>query len=658
MPRTASTGPRDVVDVGLIVFASTLMALEAVRVFLAGVYAMNVLTMGLNLSVLAIALLLVPVAYLVGLARVPAGHSAPLFALALLASRLALLIPWPVPFHTALSGLCVASFLLFLVPFLAGVLRLAGGAGAVASGFGLALAADLALRTLGGTLDPGATPWSALYLVPLGALLAHRMLRIPLPRAPDVSMRAGGPTWVLGVGLGGLLSLVVLVLAYPHLLARWSGQPARPFEAALLLGLAGGSYLARMGFGTARRSGRWSVALALALLLFAADLAFVQSGALVVLAFLAAVAVPTGLERLLSWSASGDLSVKTVGSAFVVATAVLLLSLLAFVFSLTYAYVPASSLWRGSAPAVLILSALACAVPVLVASGRSPAAIPSPASRRWTALLAASVLLLGSAGLLATPARAPVDPGTDLLRVMTFNVHQGFDASGRLDVGGITDVVRLANPDLLALQESDTVRVTSGGVDLVGYIAGTLGYHAAYGPPTREQTYGVAILSRLPIESWSYRLLASEGDQRALVHARLATVRGPLDVVAVHLGLDPRERETQVRQVLAFADSLPGPTVLLGDFNACPSGLCARSDDAPDHVYEEVVAAFGDAWVDAGHPADDPAGFTYHALDPYERIDYAFVSSDLSVVSCTVFRDPSRPGASDHLPVLATVRLP
>src|SRR3972149_4550266 len=198
MPRTASTGPRDVVDVGLILFASPLMALEAVRVFLAGVYAMNVLTMGLNLSVLAIALLLVPVAYLGGLARVPAGHSAPLFALALLASRLALLIPWPVPFHTALSGLCVASFLLFLVPFLAGVLRLAGGAGAVASGFGLALAADLALRTLGGTLDPGATPWSALYLVPLGAPLAHRMLRIPLPRAPDVSMRAGGPTWGLG----------------------------------------------------------------------------------------------------------------------------------------------------------------------------------------------------------------------------------------------------------------------------------------------------------------------------------------------------------------------------------------------------------------------------------------------------------------------------
>ena len=653
----SSPAPRDVVDVGLAALIATLFGVEALRAFLTGVYALNVLTTGLNVSVGAVLLLLAPVVHMLGLGRVAPARLVPPIAILLAGFRLLLLVPWPLALHVLFSGLATATYLVFVVPFLAGALRLAGGAGGVASGIGFALAADLALRILGASTDPGATLWSAAYLAPLTLVFLLVAFRVPLPREPMTNRGPPLRAVALGLGLGGFLALATTALLYPWFLARWTGQSPGPFGPSVLLGFAAGAYVARAGLGPPARAARWNAVLLAALAVFAIDLALVGTDVLPVSALLAAAASVVGLERLLGSATRSGMSARDMGLALTIASAVLLLAVLAFVFTLTYAYVPAPAVWKGHAPVVLLLIAVAFLGPALAAGKRGTGVAPSSLGRRSAAVVAAVVLTLGAVGIALTPSVAPVAPGTDVLRVMTFNVHQGFGADGLLDVSRIADVVRLANPDVLALQESDTVRLTSGGVDLVGYLSASLGYHVAYGPPTREQTYGVAVLSRLPIVTWSYALLTSAGDQRALVHATLQSAFGSIHVIAVHLGLRQADRDVQVSEVLAYLDRVAGSRILLGDLNACPSGSCPADIDPPDAVYGRLSAALDDAWVEAGFDPEADSGFTYPSTHPVERIDYIFVSAGVAILRCEVVGPPSRTDASDHLPVLAEVRV-
>lgn len=656
---------RHVVDVGLVLFIATLLAIEALRTFLASVYAMNVLTVGLNASIVAVLFLLAPVAYPLGLARANPRLLAVLFAFLFLGFRIFLIVPWSVEILSVLSGVAVALYFLFLVPYVATLLRLAGGAATVAASFGLAIAADIALRVIGNSLDPGATPWSVLYLVPLGVVFLWSVVKVELPGEVPSPRPARAPVAAAGLGLGAFLALGTIVLEYPAFLARWLQRDPAALTAALVLGLCVGAYVAKAGLGVARRSARWSGVLQVLLIIFVIDVALGGSVFSFLLAFLAALASIVGLERVLGCFAASSPSLRSVGNAFTVASAVFLFSLVAFVFSLTYAYVPGSDLWRNHASAILVLIVLGFVAPALVAGGRSPSATPTRASMRWAAASAAAILLLASLGILVTAPVAVPAPSSGTIRVMTYNVHQGFSAGGRLNVERIAEMVRLSDPDILALEESDSVRVTSGGVDVVGYLASTLGYYVAYGPPTRVQTYGVSILSRYPIESWDYHLLPSPGDQRVLVRAFLQLPTTVLEVLAVHLGLDGGERDAQIAEVLRVASLWTGPQILMGDFNACPSGLCPEAGATADHVYSNVTAAWSDAWVEANGAGVAPWSYTYDSVSPYERIDYVFVSPGFEVRSCSVLGNPppnvltvALPSdASDHLPVEADLTL-
>ncbi len=657
---------RHVVDVGLALFIATLLAIEALRAFLASVYAMNVLTVGLNASVVAVLFLLAPAAYPLGLARANPRLLTVLFAFLFLTFRIFLIVPWSVEILSVLGGVTVALYFLFLVPYVATLLRLAGGAATVATSFGLAFAADIALRAIGNSLDPGATPWTIFYLVPLGVVFLWSVVRVELPGEAPSPRPTKAPASTAGLGIGAFLALGTLVLQYPDFLARWLQRDPASLTAALVLGFCVGAYVAKAGLGVARRSALWSGVLQVLLVVFVFDVGLGGSVFSLFLAFLAALASVVGLERILGWFAMPGPSLRSVGNAFTLASVVFLLSLIAFVFSLTYAYVPASALWRNHEPAILVLIALGLVVPAFVAGGRSPSAASTRTSMRWVAITAAVILLLASLGIVITVPVAVPAPSSGSIRVMTYNVHQGFSADGRLNVDRIAEMVRFANPDILALEESDSVRVTSGGVDVVGYLASTLGYYVAYGPPTRVQTYGVSILSRYPIASWDYDLLPSPGDQRVLVRAILRLPNTDLQVFAIHLGLDGTERDAQIAEVLRVTSLSTGLRILMGDFNACPSGLCPESGATTDHVYADVNASWSDAWVEANGASPVPWSYTYGSLNPFERIDYVFVSPGIDVHACSVLGNiptnqssflPLPSDASDHLPVVADVAL-
>ena len=80
--------------------------------------------------------------------------------------------------------------------------------------------------------------------------------------------------------------------------------------------------------------------------------------------------------------------------------------------------------------------------------------------------------------------------------------------------------------------------------------------------------------------------------------------------------------------------------ILAGDYNAHPEDVT-------------ITKLTGSGLVDAGAKAGIADEFTYSSGAPHERIDYVFVSPDVTPVSARVLEGT----ASDHRPVLVVVRL-
>jgi len=194
---------------------------------------------------------------------------------------------------------------------------------------------------------------------------------------------------------------------------------------------------------------------------------------------------------------------------------------------------------------------------------------------------------------------------------------------------------------VVALQEVDTGRLTSYGVDNALWLSRRLGMKVVYLPAVERLT-GIALLSRLPIETSQTRLLTSQLEQTGIIRARLRVGDRALNAYAVWMGLTPEERAAQLTDALAFVAEADAdtPAIWGGDFNSTP--------DSP--IHERIAqAGFVDPFIELGlGPAPtDPAD------DPKKRIDFVWLRG-LAPVDGEV---PDSQ-ASDHLMVVVEGALP
>ena len=242
---------------------------------------------------------------------------------------------------------------------------------------------------------------------------------------------------------------------------------------------------------------------------------------------------------------------------------------------------------------------------------------------------------------------------------MTYNVHGCVGVDRRLDVGRVAAVIAQARPDVVALQELDVGRARSGRVDQAHEIAARLGMRARFNCSVRveEEQYGDAVLTALP------ERLVRAGPLPTLPRARLER-RGALwvavevapgrelQVINTHLGLVPVEQRGQAACLLGEAwlsnPARTGPTVLLGDFNATSRYA----------AYRALAARLRDVQrgPDGERLARRPAR-TFPSRAPILRIDHMFVSPEVEVTEVTAVTGPLARVASDHLPLVADVRL-
>jgi endonuclease/exonuclease/phosphatase family metal-dependent hydrolase len=206
---------------------------------------------------------------------------------------------------------------------------------------------------------------------------------------------------------------------------------------------------------------------------------------------------------------------------------------------------------------------------------------------------------------------------TDVIRVMTWNVHGTFNLNRKFDLDGVCSIIEKWSPDIVALQEIDS---RGAQEDPFARLADVVGEHRveARSIVTEDGDYGQMLLSRYPfigtpvITDVSY----PEREPRRAISARVDTPVGQVSVVATHLGLSIHERYAQA-QILADLAKQPR-TIVLGDFNdwfwvksvrgmlarLCPVRTRLRTFPSTfpmlrlDRIYVDRSGAIGKAWTD------------------------------------------------------------
>ena len=325
-------------------------------------------------------------------------------------------------------------------------------------------------------------------------------------------------------------------------------------------------------------------------------------------------------------------STMQVGAAFGLAGLYFLLMVFFQVFTTIYDYVPViGPFFRDRFWLVYLLAGLGLGLPMLLVPKEGYEFGPQSNARPMAAFN--GVLALASLLFLIVPAPQPEPPSSKTeLKVMTYNIQQGYDALGDKNLQGQLEVIRSVAPDLLGLQESDTARVANGNVDAVRYFADNLRMYSYYGPTTTTGTFGIALLSKYPLEDPQTFFMYSEGEQTATIQAGVMVGDVTYNIFVTHLGNGGPI--IQLEDMLKRIQGLER-VIAMGDYNFRPAS----------GQYALMTQTLADSWLVMW-----PGGTDIPGYGPDKRIDYIFVSPGMHVLESEYGVNQ----ASDH-PYLFTI---
>jgi endonuclease/exonuclease/phosphatase family metal-dependent hydrolase len=236
--------------------------------------------------------------------------------------------------------------------------------------------------------------------------------------------------------------------------------------------------------------------------------------------------------------------------------------------------------------------------------------------------------------------RRPVLAGSMVtLRVATYNVHYGFNGEWRYDPEAIARVLESSGADVIVLQEVPVGLPAAYGTDLALWLGRRMRMQSIFAPSING-LLGDAFLTRLPVSAFESEMLPPDTtDRKQLGRLTVRAEQGVITVFGTHLGVDDHDRHAQSGAVVGRIGRT-SPAILAGDFN-----------DTPHSATTDRIRAAG--FVSVFDVLGKPHPLTVPARHPRSAIDYIFVRG-LVVESAEVV-DAT---ASDHRPVLATVRIP
>ncbi|MCH4156828.1 MAG: endonuclease/exonuclease/phosphatase family protein [Muribaculaceae bacterium] len=223
---------------------------------------------------------------------------------------------------------------------------------------------------------------------------------------------------------------------------------------------------------------------------------------------------------------------------------------------------------------------------------------------------------------------------THQLTIMTYNIRDMHGMDNKVDSVRTANVIRAVKPDVVMLQEIDSM-AHKQGVDVMLSLGKLTDMNHTYGSAIvyGRGTYGVGMLSReKPIKTWKVPLPGKE-EKRVLLFAEFRHYIA----VCTHFSLTADDRLTSVEIIRTETGKLNKPVFIGGDFNSTPQS----------QVVKNMAQSFT--------CLTDTTAFTFPANKPVRTIDYIWttLSKTLVTSSSTVIDEPV---ASDHRPVVVKIK--
>lgn len=224
------------------------------------------------------------------------------------------------------------------------------------------------------------------------------------------------------------------------------------------------------------------------------------------------------------------------------------------------------------------------------------------------------------------------------LRIMTYNIRNGMGMDMKPDYKRTANVINQFHPDIVAVQEVDSVTNRSNKRFVLGELSDMTGMHYSYAPAINYDggKYGIGLLSNEKPLHTQHIPLPGREEARVLLIAEFEK----FVFLVVHLSLTPEDQLTSIGIIEKELIKIKKPIFIAGDFNAYPN-----SD-----IIKQLSKRF---------KVLTPPEKTYPADIPEECLDY--IALDKNTYKPKLFKNSfviNEPEASDHRPVLLDVRLP
>jgi endonuclease/exonuclease/phosphatase family metal-dependent hydrolase len=226
--------------------------------------------------------------------------------------------------------------------------------------------------------------------------------------------------------------------------------------------------------------------------------------------------------------------------------------------------------------------------------------------------------------------------------VSSYNIHKAVGTDGRRDPARTAAVIAEIGADILALQEVDQRFGKRAGLLDLEALRHDIGLIAV---PTESVGdahgfHGNLLLVRNALVEVVHHLHLPGFEPRGALMTDLQIAGQPLRVISAHLGLLPRSRTRQIRDLMTKLKTLDDrPALLMGDLNEWR--LDPRSSLGPL----------------ADHFTIPPTVQSFPARYPLFALDRMMACSQGELTDLVTHDTPLSRIASDHLPIKARLRL-
>ena len=224
------------------------------------------------------------------------------------------------------------------------------------------------------------------------------------------------------------------------------------------------------------------------------------------------------------------------------------------------------------------------------------------------------------------------------LKLMSYNIRNAKGMDNVRNVQRIVNVINNEAPDVVAVQELDSMTTRSNQTFVLAEVAERTQMHASYAPAIDFQggKYGIGILSKdKPLDIQTYPLPGRE-EKRMLMVAEFKDYF----FACTHLSLTEEDRLTSLEIIKNSVKSNQKPFFLAGDLNDTPNSKFIQA------LQEDFLIL-----TNTKKP-------TYPAPEPKETIDYIAAwkgnTDNFANLSAQVVEEPL---ASDHRPLTVQLRM-